>query len=204
MKTALVPTGSRLVDSLPFSQQGTAAQAAALKAAGVDGLIGYLGAMNAERLRYVLDAGLGFMPVTFAGAYNNGPQDEILQLRALGIPAGTTVWLDMEGRGTLTDVDGLKGKINAWAGAIKAMGYEPGLYCGVPQPFTSAELYALAVVRYWESGSDVRDRNNALAKPNCGYCLRQFLPQGFHAGVFVDFNMVGQDFKGRLPTWCVA
>src|SRR5262245_54219990 len=90
--------GARGIDSLAFSQYGTASQARALKASGIDFVVGYLGAVSSERLQAILAAGLAFMPVTFAGEYNDGAADEIVQLRALGIPKGATVWLDFEGR----------------------------------------------------------------------------------------------------------
>ena len=113
--------GARGVDSLPFSQGGTAAQAQALAARGVDFFVGYLGAMSAGRLAAVLDAGLAFMPVTFAGAVFNGAEDELAQLAHLGIPLGTTVWLDLEGAKTLTvPIDVLTRQVNDWAAKIAA------------------------------------------------------------------------------------
>ncbi len=50
MKSEPAEVGALVVDSLPFSQGGTAAQALALKAAGVRCLVGYLGAISADRL----------------------------------------------------------------------------------------------------------------------------------------------------------
>lgn len=200
-KTAHV--GAVVVDSLPFSMGGTAAQAQALKASGVDAVACYLGSINTARLGHILDAGMGFVPVTFAGEYNDGPNDEIAQLKALGIPAGVTVFLDLEGLSAFkTDPPGLVAKINAWADAVKAAGYIPGLYVGVPQPLTSAELWSLRVQRYWRGQGSVRDRNNALAEPaGCGWCMTQMYPSYTRGGVWVDANMVGQDYKARVPTW---
>ncbi len=198
------------MDSLPFSQGGTAAQAAALKATGVDCFIGYLGAMNAARLGYILDAGLAFMPVTYAGEYIDGAADEIAQLKALGLSPGVTVWLDLEGmKAFKTPVVELAAKINAWADAISAAGYMPGLYVGSPQPFTSFELYALRVKRYWWGLGRCSDRNGMLAEPSCGWCM----VQQFHGeklgmmwkdtGVFVDTNGIGKDYHSRSPAWVI-
>lgn len=203
--------GARVVDSLPFSQGGTAAQARALRASGVEGFVGYLGAMNAARLGYVLDAGLTFMPVTFAGEYKDGAGDEVAQLRALGIPAGCTVWLDLEGLEAwkANPVD-LARLINAWAGEIRAGGWQPGLYVGAPQPFTSDELYALSVVRYWLGQGRCADRNGRDAYPKSGWCMRQDwhnTGNGYRwkdTGVLVDTNAIQADHLGRLPSWVVG
>jgi hypothetical protein len=211
MKTASAFVGARGVDSLPFSQGGTAAQARALKATGVDFFVGYLGAMNKARLAYVLDAGLAYMPVTFAGEYKDGAADEIAQLRALGIPPGTTVWLDLEGlEAWKTDPVELMRLINNWATDIKAGGWIPGLYVGAPQPLTGAELHALKVYRYWLGIGRCIDRTGKDAYPAAGWCMRQ----DWHGqktgmlwkdtGVFVDTNSIQCDHLGRLPAWVVG
>ncbi len=205
--------GARLVDSLPFSSGGTTRQALALRESGVDGLIGYLGAINYKRLEYVLDAGLTFMPVTFAGEYRDGAADEIAQLESLAIPRGCTVWLDLEGKDawnvgrTAAGRADLSRLINAWARDIKAAGYMPGLYVGAPQPLTGADLYALAVERYWLGIGRCVDYSGKDAYPSCGWCLRQdwhgrgngMLWKG--TGVLVDTNSVQCDHRGRLPNW---
>lgn len=203
-----VPVGTRLVDSLGFSLRGTRVQAQALRGAGVEGFIGYLGAMTEPRLDDVLATGMGFMPVTFAGEYDDGAKDEITQLRALGVPAGVTVWLDLEGmKAFRTPVVELATKINAWAVAILDGGWQPGLYVGAPQPFTSAELYALKVVRYWWGLGRCSDRHGQLAEPACGWSMIQ----QFHGersgllwrgtGILVDSNSSQKDYRGRAPTW---
>ncbi len=210
MKVEKAFVGARGVDSLPFSQGGTAAQALALKATGVDFFVGYLGAMNAARLKYVLDAGLAFMPVTFAGEYTDGASDEIAQLKALGIPAGTTVWLDLEGlKAWHTDPPVLIDLLAKWANAIIAGGWMPGLYVGAPQPLTGKELYSLPFTRYWLGIGRCVDRTGDDAYPACGWTMRQ----DWHGqatgmmwrntGVFVDTNAIQCDHKGRLPAWVV-
>jgi hypothetical protein len=211
--------GARVVDSLAFSQGGTLAQAKALKASGVEGFVGYLGAMNAARLGYVLEAGLSFQPVTFAGEYKDGAADEIAQLKALGIPRGASVWLDLEGLGAWnTPVGELARLINAWAVDVASAGWMPTLYVGAPQPFDGAQLYGLRVVRYWLGQGRCVGRDGLDAYPKCGWCMRQDwhnnpdlarynLKGGMlwkDTGVFVDTSAIQADHMGRLPSWVVA
>lgn len=204
--------GARGVDSLPYSQGGTAPQACALAASGVEFFVGYLGAMNPTRLGYLLTAGLAFMPVTFAGEYKDGAADELAQLRALGIPKGCTVWLDLEGLDAWnTPADKLAALIEAWARDIVAAGYIAGLYVGAPQPLTGKQLYALkGITRYWLGIGRCVGKDGLDAYPQCGWCMRQdwhgkkngMMWKG--TGVFVDTNAIQCDHKGRLPTWVVA
>ena len=148
MKTQQAFVGALVVDSLPFSLGGTLEQAKALKARGVACLVGYLGTMNAERLKALHAAGLAYMPVTIAGEYNDGADDELAQLMTLGLPKGTSVWLDLEGmRAFKTPPAELIAKINAWADKIAGAGYQPCRYVGVPQPLTSEELSKIHVQR---------------------------------------------------------
>ncbi len=191
-----------VVDSLPFSQNGTPTQATALAQSGVECLVGYLGAMTSARLAIVLASGMAFMPVSFGGEYEDGPLDEIAQLLSLGIPPGTSVWLDLEGlKAYHTDPIKLIAMIDAWADSIAEKGWMPCLYVGAPQPLTSGELHALHVVRYWKGQGRCVDRKGALAEPTNGWCMTQMYPSVTRGGVFVDGNMVGQDHKGRVPSW---
>ena len=201
--------GARGVDSLPFSQSGTAAQARRLKETGIDFLVGYLGSMNKTRLDHVLDAGLAFMPVTFAGEYFDGPADELAHLRALALPVGTTVWLDLEGEKSYKwPVHDLIAKINDWARALQRVGYIAGLYIGSPQPLTGDELARLAVTRYWKAASRVLDRHGKAwdEPPGIGFCALQtterFWPNDTDANrVWVDMDFIYHDRRERLPTW---
>ncbi len=211
MKVAQAFPGARVIDSLSFSRGGTKEQAKALRASGVEGVVGYLGAMNPTRLAYVLEAGLAFMPVTYAAEYIDGAADEIAQLRALNIPLGTSVWLDLEGMDAWNmEPAKLSGLINRWATDIAKSGWMPCLYVGAPQPLTSADLYALKVVRYWLGIGRCIDKTGKDSYPSCGWCMRQdWHNQGLgmmwkDTGVFVDTNAIQSDHRGRLPHWVVA
>lgn len=206
MRTEQAFVGARGVDSFPYSKAGSAQEAQKLAASGIDFLVGYLGIISDVRLAAVLDAGLAFMPVTVAADYAS--DTTVRRCRSLGLPNGCTVWLDLEGQASYnTPAQELIGKINTWADAITAAGYMPGLYVGSPQPLTGDELYRLHVVRYWKAPSRVLDRfGKAWDGPGCGFCMWQMWPQGNwkDTGVFVDVDIVGQDFRGRVPSWVKA
>lgn len=211
MKVELAKVGAVVLDSLPFSQFGTWGMACAWHGAGVSAFCGYLGSIDATRLGYVLDAGLAFMPVSYAGEYEDGAADEIKQIKALGIPQGASVWLDLEGmRAFKSDPVVLAGKVNAWARDIRAAGWMPCLYVGVPQPFTSAELFDLEVQRYWHGQGSVRDRHGLLAEPfrtfqQCrGWNMVQAAPSMELGGVMVDYSMVLGDYRGDVPRWVTS
>ena len=87
----------------------------AIKASGYRFVVRYLGSVSVMELAAILSAGLAFMPVTYAKAYNGG--SAVTELRALNLPAGATVWLDLEGE-TSAPAD-LIAKINAWASQIE-------------------------------------------------------------------------------------
>lgn len=206
MKTVNCAVGDLVVDSLPFSQAGTREQALRMAQERVRCLVGYLGVISKERVQLVLDAGIGFMPVTLAGEYSDGPNDELTQLAYLGIPKETTVWLDLEGmKAWKADPLMLIQQIEDWGAAIRSAGYFAGLYCGVPQPLTSEELYNLkSITRYWKGQGRQVDRFGKLSEPaGCGWCMTQMFPSHWKGGVWVDSNMVGADYKGRTPTMVV-
>lgn len=172
--------GARGADSLPFSMGGTERQAKSLKAYGMDFFVGYLGAMNPQRLAFIMATGLAFMPVTFASEYKDGAADEIAQLKALGVPKGVTVWLDMEGTGVWEEGQSEEGRarvtklIEGWAAAIVAEGYIAGLYVGAPQPFTGRQLFSFkGITRYWLGGGRCIGYDHLDAYPDCGWCMRQ-------------------------------
>jgi hypothetical protein len=199
----VMSVGQVVVDSLQFSQSGTSVGAKALKDSGVDAVALYLGVAKPSTVAAVLSEGMGVLAVTLAGEYNDGSQDELDALHLLGLPPGSTVFLDMEGLAAFkTDPAQLIAKVQAWAAPLSAAGYVAGLYAGVPQPLTSDELYNLkGITRYWKGQGSQRDRNNNLAEPTgCGWCLTQMWPSHTRGNYLVDSNMVGQDYKGRTPT----
>jgi hypothetical protein len=197
--------GARGTDSV---QAIDAAHAQALKTWGMDFAIRYLGSVTSSEIDAILDAGLAFMPVTY-GLKHGTPLHQALglmygdrsvkQAQALGIPKGTTVWLDLEDcTGTAKEISSF---VNSWSSVVSGAGFMPGLYVGAGAVLSSAELYALSVVRYWQSLSKEVDARGQIAEPGCGWCMIQLFPSVTVAGVFVDVDVVQQDYRNRTPAW---
>ena len=167
-----------------------------------DFVVQYLGSVNAAGLQEIAQSGLAVMVVTYADVWN--PESTVAELKAIDYPAGCTVWLDVEGVNATFGSSTLISNVNTWAAAVSAAGWQPGLYVGANALLTSSELTALAVVRYWRGMSRIVDRNGALAEPASGFCCTQLYPTQTIAGVSVDVDVIGQDWQGRLPTWCVS
>jgi len=197
--------GARGTDSV---QVIDGAHAQALKDWGMDFAIRYLGSVTSYEVDTILNADLAFMPVTF-GLKHGTPLHQALglmygdrsskQAKAIGIPSGATVWLDLEDcTGTAQEISAF---VNAWASVVKGEGFMPGLYVGAGAVLSSAELYALGVVRYWQSLSKEIDQRGQLAEPNCGWSMIQLFPSVTIEGVFVDVDVIQQDYKNRVPAW---
>ena len=198
--TALGRVGARGTDSLTLID--TPAKAQAMKASSVDFVLQYIGTVTAPVVDIILDAGLAFMAVTRANHFDGA--SAVAELNALNLSPGCTVWLDVEDDASV-DPAVLKQKIDAWAVAITAAGFEAGAYIGAACPLTSVELYKLKVTRYWKSQSRILDRNGELAEPSCGWCMLQTFPSVIWAdtGINVDVDIIQQDYRNRLPSWVV-
>lgn len=175
--------------------------ASALRAAGMHFAIRYLGSLEAAEVQHILEAGLALMPVTYSRAPGWQPTGELGledgmlaagRADAAGFPSGVTVWCDLEGASG--DVDTTTAYVNAWAGVVRDAGFDPGLYVGSGQALDGAQLYALAVDRYWRSFSKVPE-------PTCGWCMLQLYKTTIVAGVGVDVDVVQYDYRARVPNW---
>lgn len=200
LRTAVGTRGLRGVDTVATIHPATGL---ALHRTGVEFAMRYLGSLLAAERDAILGSGLLLGLVAYANHFS--ATESVSFLRALAIPAGVTVWADAEAEAG-EDPAALAARINAWAAGIAAAGYEPGLYVGPGCPLTSAELYALRVVRYWKAGGRCLDRNDQINDPACGYCMLQLGPEGLwrDTGLNVDVDAVQPDYKGRLPTFVGA
>lgn len=181
--------------------ENLAGYAAGLKAAGMSFCCRYLGSLTATEAAAIWAASLAIMPVTFGGWQPTPGWGiaaggmHVRQAMGAGIPAGTTIWLDLEA--DKADAASTIVGINDWAGEVKAGGYDAGLYVGAGQPLNGQQLYALAVDRYWKSFSTV-------PQPTCGWSMIQLYHTVTIAGANVDVDVLQYDYNGRLPNWAIS
>ncbi len=117
----------------------------------------------------------------------------------LGLGWGLSLWLDLEGVASWATAADTIAYCNAWAGAVEAAGFQPGLYVGANQPLSGDELYwRLRVKSYWKSASTVP------AIPYRGYQMVQALAPSPMVGVAIDRDVVMADAFGALPTWLTS
>ena len=118
--------------------------------------------------------------------------------RAVGLPSGVTVWLDLEGvRGGVDRADVIA-YCNAWFAPVAAAGYVPGLYVGANCGLDGDALYwRLQTRHYWRSGSDVPDL------PHRGYQLVQRVnttPDAVNS-IAIDRDVTYADAFGETVSW---
>jgi len=167
---------------------------------------GYLGSITPSKLARILAAGKTFSPVTYGGwrPATLTAEAALKELRRLSIPAGVTIWLDLEAQLTGSHGEIIEA-VNRWAGPINQAQYIAGLYVGAGHQLTSDELHRLLVYRYWQGCSRLTDRYGQIAEPKNGFCGRQaYPPNQIIDGTQVDVDFYQQDFRGRVATVVAA
>lgn len=214
-RIAQSPSGARGFDCNTVLTAGTAG---AFAAAGFAFAVRYLsrttsapspGDLSAGEAQTILASGLALMAVQHVPPVGWAPTAALGQTygahavsnaQAIGLPAGMTIWLDLEGTAAGTQAADVIAYCNTWFGLAKAAGYVPGLYVGTEAVLTSDQLYhALACGLYWKSGSHVPDIATR------GYCMVQTIDDALVLdGVAYDSDVIQADRLGSTPVWCVA
>lgn len=193
----------------------TTQTATAFRSAGFTFAIRYLsrntpesaGDLSAPETAAILAAGLALMAVQHVQASGWTPSQSlgtqygnaaVTNAKAAGLPAGTSVWLDLEGVSSAAIATVIESYCNAWSAAVSGGGYRPGIYVGANCGVTSSQIEALDFQYFWKSGSSVP----ALSNP--GYCMVQQISSGYEVdGVAYDKDTV-QAGVSPLPVWAVS
>lgn len=152
-------------------------------------------------LAAALKAGLAVM--TFQGywapAWNQSPATRAGSAVYYALKAdyekGAIIWLDWESV-TLSAAASAHW-IDAWAKAIAAGGYVPGLWVGEPQPLTSEQLWLLPNIQHY-------GRTSSASVPtvaNRGYQLIQTAEGDSYDGQPVDMDTLVPDQKGGVAPY---
>jgi hypothetical protein len=164
--------------------------------------------LTTEETKTIVDNGLGLMVVQHVAPENWTPSAGLgmsygriaaEECVKIGIPAGVTVWCDMEGVNTdALEYDAIT-YANAWYDAVFTAGYTPGVYLGWhPGVGNRAAFRSLKFRNYW------RAYNGDVIPDVRGFQMRQFeakkedLIPGFKVKEF-DVNIIDADKLGGTP-----
>ncbi len=121
---------------------------------------------------------------------------------AAGLPAGVSVWLDLEGVAQSAAAQDVIGYCNAWYDEVSAVGFSPGVYIGAKPGLTADQLYwDLRMKSYWRGGSSEASGVPSDI-PHRGYQMSQRIT-GTGRNEF-DSDVVKTDNFGSAVQWCVS
>lgn len=155
----------------------------------------YVDSLTSEEIARIHAAGKAILPFTYANEFDPAPR--LAKLAALGCPPGVTIMLDVEG--VKLPADQTIARIDAWALAMKGAQRDPGAYVGAGAGLTAAQWTGLAVDRYMRSCS-------AVPEPSEGFCVLQLYRPNVDLGrgLVIDWQVVQQDYRGRVPVLWTA
>jgi hypothetical protein len=161
-------------------------------------------ALSRQEAETLLTRGLAIVPVQFGKSTLVPTVDEGTSAGAaaahnaqlLGIPAQVTLWCDLEWTPDMVpDPGATKAYANAWFDAVRAAGYEPGVYVGPNVPLSADELYqSLKFTHYWKSAARVPWPPSRGYQILQGYSLKQF-------DLAIDPDLVVLDAQEDTFTW---
>lgn len=167
--------------------------------------------LTAAEATALLEAGLGLMPVQHVesedswqpsadkGTTNGGVA--ATEAAAIGLPAGVTIWCDLEGVDPETPAQAVIDYCNQWHAAVASQGYVPGLYVGYHAGLNPSQLYrSLRFIHYWGAYNLNSDQAPAVR----GLQMKQSERRSVDAvpGVNLEFqvDVVRGDSLGGRPT----
>lgn len=117
----------------------------------------------------------------------------------LGVPPGTTVWLDLESVNPAIDDETIIRYCNRWHDAVAAAEFDPGIYVGYGSRLSADQLYRrLKFSKYFGAYNLNADEEPAVR----GLCMRQHeghAPPG--VSLMIDVDTVNVDRLGGLPVF---
>jgi hypothetical protein len=119
----------------------------------------------------------------------------------IGIPAGVSLWLDLEGVSTDSQAPDVVAYCNNWYGQVAAAGYVPGVYIGWHPGLTGEQLYSkLSFKHYWAAYNV-----DGVSTPHPrGYQMIQSCGTGTVGGITTDaydVDTTAADGMGGVPLW---
>ncbi len=164
------------------------------------------GDLTAGEAQNILNAGLALMPVQHVRSPGWIPTGTLgstdgtnaaVHAQALGVPPGTTIWMDLEGVAPRAEVQAVIDYCTNWYAAMKVYQYLPGIYVGANCGLNTQELDALPFDCYWKSFSNVPP----IAKH--AYQMVQSRAPSTVNGLTVDLDTIHIDGRSRVPQWWI-
>lgn len=166
----------------------------------------YLGSLTSAEIDVLHAHGRAVMPVCFADKFDGFAA--IAELVHIEMPTGVTVWADIESVKTL-DAKALAERLNeGFAIPLRAAHYDPGGYFANDQPLTANQMGSLILDRYCR-GDVIGVPEPWIATGPIGFCMEQISGnttsyRGKPTPAPIDIDFIREDFRGRVPTWCVG
>jgi hypothetical protein len=164
--------------------------------------------MEAEA-QAIVDSGMALMAVQHPLAEGWSPTQSLGQSFGsaaaklagdAGLPAGTSIWLDLEGVKAGTTDTAVIDYCNAWFAEVAAVGYSTGVYIGAAPGITPDQMYwNLKTTSYWKGGSSEKSGVPADI-PHRGYQLTQHIQNPGKPNEF-DSNVTKIDAFGSGVMW---
>lgn len=175
-----------------------------VRAEGYDFAYVYLGGATAAQCQAIASV-MPIIPVTFGNRFD--PSEALGHMMNMNLPlkdsvTGVPATLCLDAEGSSDPAQVTIDHCNAWAAGIQKAGVRAALYEGNENTIITADQYgALLVTGYWKSASLV-PCPTFKGQP-IGWMCTQLLPANFklQCGLVVDVDVIGQDFRGRVPTW---
>lgn len=168
------------------------------------GSVGRQGDLTAGEAADILAAGLALMPVQqpadagwlpTAARGNIYGRNAAAAARAIGIPAGVTVWLDLDGVASDSTEQDVLEYCASWYEAVEAAGYLPGLYVGERCGLDDAEPGAVPFQCFWKSPG------KAAVIPVGASQMFQSPMDAKVNGMAIDVDQIKLAGKGPAPCW---
>jgi len=159
------------------------------------------GNLTALEIEVLLTAGLSIFCVQHVAEDNWMPSAALgtqygqygaTYAKAIGLPAGVSIFLDLEMVNTGATVEQITDYCNEWFNEIQLEGYTAGLYVGWQTGLSSQQLYDLPFKSYW------RGYNADIAVATRGYQILQAPAKNLN-GISFDPNEIWTDKLGGLP-----
>ena len=149
-------------------------------------------------------AAIGMSAVLFQGFYQPFWSDPsqgaargklmVTNAQSVGYPQGAQVYLNLEnnlsdGTNPVTRAT-IIAWVKNWVAVVKAAGYQAGIYVGVPQVLTTADLDSIGSVVFWRSAS------SSAPQVSRGYVMRQPTISKRVCNDVIDIDTSGSDNRG--------